>query len=311
MDSKVKDGTMLQGWIISDKQAGSGYLTPDDLTRLKGLPFMLEFVNMGDIDLEVASDRREQIRVAGVYRPLPDFAMFMFETEIGYFHYALLRQFEMLGVFSLHKAVNIIGSLDKFLSYQKFLEAGIPVARTLLMTPGTDVDWVVERVGLPMVVKLPDGSKGEGVCLVKSKSELKNIHELYCRNGRRELLAQEFIATSKGRDVRITLCDGEVVFGVLRDNSKGEDFRSNISVGGAGVYWEPDDEAVRLARTVVKVMDMKLCGVDLLFGETGYLVGEINSMPGCLHIVHEGKSNLQRLLEAVFRTMTKYARHDT
>lgn len=297
---------MLKGWIISDKKAGEGYFSTDDLGKLKNLPFALEFVNMMEIDLEVSDEQQDQIRVAGAYKPLPDFALCMFETEVGYFHFALLRQLEMLGVFSLHKAVNITGSLDKFLSYQKFKEAGIPVAKTLLMTVHTDIDWVVERIGLPMVVKLPDGSKGEGVCLVKSKSELKNIHDLYCKNCKRELLAQEFIATSKGRDVRITMCDGNVVFGVLRDNSKGEDFRSNISVGGDGVYWVPDEEAIRIATEVVKVMDMKLCGVDLLFGEKGYIVGEINSMPGCLHIVHEGKSNLQRLLEAFYRTVVKY-----
>jgi len=93
---------------------------------------------------------------------------------------------------------------------------------------------------------------------------------------------------------------------VIRDNSKGEDFRSNISVGGDGAYWEPDEEALKIAKESMRVMNMKLCGVDLLFGEQGYIVGEINSMPGCLHIVHNGKSNLQRLLEAFYRTVVKY-----
>lgn len=296
---------MLNGWIISDKKAGEGYFSTDDLGKMKNLPFALEFVNMMEIDLEISTDKRDQIRVAGNYKPLPDFALCIFEAGVGYFHFALLRQLEMLDVFSLHKAENLAGSRDKFFSYQKFLKAGIPVAKTLLFTLNTDINWVIERIGLPMVIKLPDGSKGEGVCLVKSKSELKNIQDLYCKNSKHELLAQEFIATSKGRDVRITMCDGNVVFGVMRDNSKGEDFRSNISVGGDGVYWEPDEEAIHIAKEVVKVMDMKLCGVDLLFGENGYIVGEINSMPGCLHIVHDGKSNLQRLLEAIYSAVVK------
>lgn len=148
--------------------------------------------------------------------------------------------------------------------------------------------------------------KGDGVCLVHTKHELKNIKELYCMNGHKEFLAQEFIATSKGRDVRLTLCDGELVFAVIRDNSGGDDFRSNISVGGNGEYWEPDAEALRIAKEVVKVMDMKLCGVDLLFGENGFIVGEINSMPGCLHIIHDGKSNLERMLVAIYKAVTKY-----
>jgi len=60
-------------------------------------------------------------------------------------------------------------------------------------------------------------------------------------------------------------------------------------LGGSGAWWEPDEEAIRIAKAVVNVMDMKLCGVDLLFGEKGYIVGEINSMPGCLLVMHQGK----------------------
>ncbi|MEI6436571.1 MAG: RimK family alpha-L-glutamate ligase [Bacteroidota bacterium] len=300
---------MLNGWIISDKKPGEGYFSVEDLSNLQKLPFKLEFINMADIDLEVASDQLNRIHVHDEYRPLPDFALCMFEQEIGYFHFALLRQLEMLNVFSLHKAKNIAGSLDKFHSYQKLLQAGIPVAKTILVNANSRLDWIVERIGFPMVLKVPDGSKGEGVCLIHSRSEIQNIQDLYCKNSGRDLLAQEFIATSKGRDARITMCDGEVVFGVLRDNSAGEDFRSNISVGGNGAWWEPDEEAVRIAKAVVKVMDMKLCGVDLLFGENGYIVGEINSMPGCLHVIHKGKSNLQRLLEAIYRAVVKYVGH--
>jgi len=300
---------MLIGWIISDTKPGEGYFSEEDLSNLQKLPFKLEFINMAGIDLEVAADQLTRIHVHGEYRSLPDFALCMFEQEIGYFHFALLRQLEMLGVFSLHRAKNIAGSLDKLHTYQKLLRAGIPVAKTILVNAHSRLDWIIERIGFPMVLKVPDGSKGEGVCLVRNRPELQNIHDLFCKNSGRDLLAQEFIATSKGRDARITLCDGEVVFGVLRDNSAGEDFRSNISVGGNGVWWEPDEKAIKIAKESVMVMDMKLCGVDLLFGENGYIVGEINSMPGCLHVMHEGKSNLQRLLEAVYRVVVKSAGH--
>ena len=300
---------MLIGWIISDTKPGEGYFSAEDLSNLQKLPFKLEFINMAGIDLEVAADQLTRIHVHGEYRSLPDFALCMFEQEVSYFHFALLRQLEMLGVFSLHKAKNIAGSLDKLHTYQKLLRAGIPVAKTILVNAHSRLDWIIERIGFPMVLKVPDGSKGEGVCLVNNRPELQNIHDLFCRNSGRDLLAQEFIATSKGRDARITLCDGEVVFGVLRDNSAGEDFRSNISVGGNGAWWEPDEEAIKIAKESVKVMDMKLCGVDLLFGENGYIVGEINSMPGCLHVMYQGKSNLQRLLEAIYRVVVKNVGH--
>lgn len=75
-------------------------------------------------------------------------------------------------------------------------------------------------------------------------------------------------------------------------------------------YFSADDlgklKNLPFALEFVNMMDMKLCSVDLLFGENGYIVGEINSMPGCLHIVHEGKSNLQRLLEAFYSAVVKY-----
>lgn len=301
---------MLNGWVISDKKQGDGYLTGDDLKKLGSIPLKLEFINLHDIALEIDSDKTDEMYVAGAYRPLPDFALCIFETEVGFLHFGLLRQLEMLGVFCLHKAENIDGSLNKLHSYQKLLKAGIPVAKTVVLNSNTDLGWLVERLGLPMVLKVPDGSKGEGVCLVHSAAELKNITELYCGTSQKNLLAQEFVATSRGRDVRITLCDDELVFGVLRDNSKGDDFRSNISVGGDGIYWEPDPQALELAKDVMRVMNMKLCGVDLLFGKHGYIVGEINSMPGCLHITHAGKTNLERLLVAIYKAVVKNTRHE-
>jgi gamma-F420-2:alpha-L-glutamate ligase len=303
---KIKNKTMLNGWIISDKKAGEGFFSSDVIGELKKLQFKMEYVYMMEIDLEVASDKKDQIRISGEYRTLPDFAICLFQTKVEYFHFALLRQLEMLGVFSLHKSENIAQSLDKMYSYQKLHEAGIPVPKTILMTYQTKIDWVIERIGLPMVIKIPDGSKGDGVCLVHSKSELKNIHELYCKNCGHELLSQEFIATSKGRDARITMCDGNVVLGIIRNNTNADDFRSNVAVGGIDTYWEPDEEAIKLAKEVVRVMNMKLCGIDLLFGENGYIVGEINSMPGFGSIVHDGKSNLHRMLEAFYRAVEKH-----
>jgi len=120
---------MLNGWIISDTKPGEGYFSVEDLSNLQKLPFKLEFINMAGIDLEVAADQLTRIHVHGEYRSLPDFALCMFEQEIGYFHFALLRQLEMLGVFSLHKAKNIAGSLDKLHTYKNYSGQGFPLLK--------------------------------------------------------------------------------------------------------------------------------------------------------------------------------------
>lgn len=279
----------MKGWIIKDRKDSK---FEEQFQNAKA--YGIDVIYLYDIQLEVDNQNEGKIYVGGSYQEKPDFVYCFFEgiaedaTDMNY-HLYVLDQLDMLGVFCFHKAADLVNTCDKLRCYQLLKKAGVPVPRTILLSEHTPLEWVSESLGFPMVVKLENGSKGRGVCLVQGLKELKNIAELYCNNGR-TLLAQEFIATSKGRDMRITLCNDELIFSVIRDNTKNSDFRSNVSQGGDALMVQPSKEAMDIAVKASQALGLCYCGVDLLFGPDGFIIGEINSMPGIPDEPFEGEN---------------------
>lgn len=261
----------------------------------------IEPIYLYDIQIEVNNEPQKRIFVNGEYKEKPDLVYCLFENLINgevdeNYHLQVLQYLESIGVRCLQRASNIQNAGDKLKCYQLLQKTGIPVPPTILLTEYSIPGWVVEQLGLPMVVKLSDGSKGRGVCLVKSLKELENLIELYCNNGR-VLLAQKYIETSKGKDMRVTLCGGEVLFTAMRDNTASGDFRSNVSVGGTLVTLKTPDEALDISLRVAKTLDMDLCGIDLLYGPNGFVVCEVNSIPGIPdNLMYEGEPVRKRFM---------------
>lgn len=193
---------------------------------------------------------------------------------------AVVNQFEMMGVPVLNKAPNIARSRDKLRCLQLLARAGIPIPRTVMMRSREDVGAAIDRVGgLPAIVKLLQGTQGVGVMIAASKDELASILDTMWTLDE-EILLQEFVAESKGRDIRALVAGNRVVAAMRRvARAKGE-FRSNLHRGGAG-------EAIRLptpfeetAVRAARVLGLELAGVDMLESSDGPKVIEINSSPG-------------------------------
>lgn len=292
----------MKGWIIKDRK-NSKFDEQFAMAKAYGV----DVVYLYDIQIEVDPLNDMRIYVAGAYQEKPDFVYCFFEgivedaTDMSY-HLYVLEQLNMLGVFCFHKAEDLVNTCDKLKCYQLLRKAGIPVPHTIMLTEHTPLDWVSETLGFPMVVKVENGSKGRGVCLVRDAKELKNISELYCDKGR-TLLAQEFIATSKGRDMRVTLCNNELIFALIRDNSKNSDFRSNVSQGGEALMVRPPKEAMDMAVKAAQALGLCYCGVDLLYGPEGFIVGEINSMPGILDEMFEGENCRDLMFKKILKTV--------
>lgn len=292
----------MKGWIIKDRKDSKF----DE--QFKGAKaYGIDVIYLYDIHVEVDNQNEGKIYVGSSYQEKPDFVFCVFEglaedaTDMHY-HLYVLDQLEMLGVFSFHKAADLVNTCDKLRCYQLLRKAGVPVPRTILLSEHTPLEWVSESLGFPMVVKLENGSKGRGVCLVHGLKELKNIAELYCNNGR-TLLAQEFIETSKGRDMRVTLCNDELIFSVIRDNTKNSDFRSNVNQGGEPLMVPPSKEAMDIAVKASQALGLCYCGVDLLFGPDGFIIGEINSMPGIPDDTFEGENCRSILYKKLLKTV--------
>lgn len=268
----------MYGWILHDNtEIHELKRVVEEAARAK---VHLELVYPKDIDLLVDNDDTGIIYVKGEKKELPEFVLAAFINEMDYYNLAILRQFNALGVLCINTAEAMLKTGDKLMTSQLLMQQGLPVAKTTLLRPGCDLEWVGMEFGFPLIMKVLRGCKGKGVMLVQSLEELKNLVELYeaaaCRD---EVLIQEYIATTKGRDLRVYIFGGKAIGCFIRENS-GDGFKSNISSGGHGSAYVMNDEIRTLAEKVADILGLNMGGIDLLFAPDGFIVGEANSLPG-------------------------------
>ena len=274
-------------WILTDfsKELMSSVANKaktDISGSLELLPEWCEVINIYDLAIEIDPKSNGMIWYAGKYVERPDVAFCLYIGLIAghdsKYHLQILDQLETLGTKLLINSRQLMTTGDKLKCSQLLAEAGINTPKTVLLSSWLPTSMVVESLGLPMVVKPIDGSEGRDVCLVHSEEELKK--KLEEKDDNTTLIAQKYISTSKGRDMRIMLTGDEIVYCEIRDNTKNNDFRSNVSAGGNAHITTPPDEVVNIARQVRKLLDLNICSVDFLFENDGYSVGEVNSLPG-------------------------------
>lgn len=192
---------------------------------------------------------------------------------------AVVNQFDMMRVPVLNNSVPIARSRDKLRCLQLLARFNLDVPRTVMARSGADVKDLVKRVGgLPAIVKLTEGTQGVGVMIAHSMAEISSILDTMWDLGQ-EIILQEFIEESKGRDVRV-LVVGDRAVGAMRREAKKGDFRSNLHRGGKGRAMDLPEEYERLAVSAARVVGLEVAGVDLLESNDGPKVMEVNSSPG-------------------------------
>ncbi|MBI1837469.1 MAG: 30S ribosomal protein S6--L-glutamate ligase [Flavobacteriia bacterium] len=200
-------------------------------------------------------------------------------ASVTFYGTAVVRQFEMMNVFSAVGSRGIIHSRDKLRCLQVLSREGLGLPKTVFTNYSRNVEHVVESAGgAPVVLKLLEGTQGLGVVLAENQNAAQSVLEAF--NGlKARVIVQEFIREAKGADVRAFVVDGEVVGAMKRQGKPGE-FRSNLHRGGSSriieLTEEEKDTAIRAAATV----GLGIAGVDLLQSERGPLVLEVNSSPG-------------------------------
>jgi len=192
---------------------------------------------------------------------------------------AVVTQFEMMGVPVVNGSVSIAQSRDKLRCLQLLAHAGVPVPRTVMARGKSDVRDAVRRVGgLPAIVKLTQGTQGIGVMIAHSMAEISSILDTMWDLGQ-EIILQEFIAESKGRDVRV-LVVGDRAVGAMRRTAKKGEFRSNLHRGGEGERIDLREDYAACAVQAARVLGLDVAGIDLLESRVGPKVMEANSSPG-------------------------------
>lgn len=192
---------------------------------------------------------------------------------------AVVRQFEMQGVFTTSSSIAINRSRDKLRSMQILARAGVGIPKTVFSRETAELHDVIEQVGgAPLIIKVARGTHGNGVVLAETKKAAEAVMQAFYVEGV-NFLVQEFIKESAGTDIRAFVVGGKVVASMKRQ-SLDDDFRSNLHQGGEGKMVKLTDEERKVAQKAAKAMGLPICGVDMMRSDRGPLVLEVNSSPG-------------------------------
>jgi len=192
---------------------------------------------------------------------------------------AVVRQFEMMGVFTANPSQAISRSRDKLRCLQLLAREGIELPVTGFANSTKDIDGLINTVGgAPLVIKLLEGTQGIGVVLAETYQTAKSVIEAF-RGLDANILVQEFIEEAGGADLRCFVVGDRVIAAMKRQGAEGE-FRSNLHRGGTAKKIRLSPEERSTAMRSAKAMGLKVAGVDLLRSNRGPVVMEVNSSPG-------------------------------
>jgi len=192
---------------------------------------------------------------------------------------AVVNQFDMMGVAVLNNSVPIARSRDKLRCLQLLARFGVDIPRTVMARDRSNVTRLLKDVGgLPAIVKLIRGTQGVGVMLASTLAELEGILATFSDLGQ-DIVLQEFITESRGRDVR-ALVVGDKVVAAMRRRAKRGEFRSNLHRGGRGKAVKLAPPYIEAAVTAARIVGLEVAGVDMLETREGPKVMEVNSSPG-------------------------------
>ena len=200
-------------------------------------------------------------------------------ASITMYGMAVLRQFEMMGVFPLNESVAIGRSRDKLRSLQLLSRKGIGLPISGFAHDVSNTEDLINMVGgAPLVVKLLEGTQGRGVVLAETRKAAESVIDAF-RGLRADFLVQEFIKEAGGADIRCFVVDDKVVAAMMRQAKEGE-FRSNLHRGGIAKVVRITPEERSTAVRAARIMGLNVAGVDLLRSNHGPVVMEVNSSPG-------------------------------
>lgn len=276
--------SILHGWILFHHELDPAVPEVPEIFRFReaatALGIDLEIFHPHSFDLIVGAG--DDWAVTYQDRPIgrPDFILCRTGAETDYFTLALLRHFERRGVRLVNGPAAIELVADKLHTLQQLNRAGLPVPRTILGQFPMDATLVERELGFPVIVKTLKGTRGAGVLKSEDRSQFEDLAGLLeSAEAQADFIFQHYVRASHGRDVRVLVVGGRVVAAMERRSLTGG-FKSNVSLGGVGVAYNPPVEMAELAVRAADVLGLDVTGIDILFDEDGYRICEANSAPG-------------------------------
>jgi ribosomal protein S6--L-glutamate ligase len=255
----------------------------------------MEFLNIKDCYIKLDGKHPEMHYRGG--RILNDFDAIIprIRPSATFYGCALTRHFEAIGVYTQNSATSITQSRDKLYSLQLLINSGLPIPTTGFANSPLDTDDLIKMVGgAPLIVKLLEGTQGKGVVLAETKKAAESLINAF-KSLKANILVQEFVKEANGQDIRCFVINGKVVESIMRTAAPGE-FRANIHMGGTASIVKVTPQERRIASVAAKTLNLKVAGVDIIRGQHGPLLLEVNSSPGLEGIEGVSKKNIAKLM---------------
>lgn len=239
----------------------------------------VEFINIRDCYINIASTKPEVYHNDG--RKLENINAIIprIKPSMTFYGTTIVRQFEMMNIYCLNKSAAISSSRDKLNTLQLLSRENLPMPITSFSHSVYETKQLIKMVGgAPLVVKLLEGTKGIGVVLADTSKAAESVINAF-KSLKADILVQEYIKESKGRDIRCFVVGNQVVAAMQRQAEEGE-FRANVHLGGKALAVEISDEERAIAIKAVKIIGLDVAGVDMVRSNSGPKILEINSSPG-------------------------------
>lgn len=269
-------------WILAKKENFETYENQRFREEAEKEGIELLFVANKDIDVFVTKEGKKSILYKGEYiEQLPHCLIPRRGASTPYFDLAIIRHLGKIGVFVLNSAHSIEIAKDKLHTLQMLAAAKIPVPRTMLAKLPLNLDLIEKYFTFPLIIKTISGSEGKGVLLCEDRDQLEDVVNFLEQSKSTDMnfIIQEFVESSRGKDIRVFVVGGKVIGAMLR-SAKGGKIKANISAGGEASPFKLNPEVEWLAVESARVIGLDIAGVDILFNGDTYLVNEVNSSPG-------------------------------
>lgn len=271
-------------WYIWEGDINSDIPGAYEIKRLQAIGLMrghdIQILSPGQFKILVGASTDQNIFIDGKGQELPDIIMSRMGAASTYLSISIIRHMWRHGVVVINNAGAIERAIDKMFTMQVLAEKKIPIPKTMFAKCPVDSEVITSQIGFPVVVKTLKGTQGGGVFLCETPDSVRDLSEIIVHQGGDDspVLFQEFIATSRGRDIRV-FCVGEKVLACMERKSTDGSFKSNITRGGVGEPVPVTPEITKIAIDTCQALGLEVAGIDLLYTGGGYKVCEANSAP--------------------------------
>lgn len=271
----------MKGWVLDKKDRWNEYEHRRFREEAGKENIEISLYDPKDFDIHITVKGGKSLSCGGQGVSLPDFVLPRTGAGTDYYDMALIRHLERLRVPVINSSEAIGIARDKLHTMEILVYNKLPTPKTMLAKFPLNFELAADEFQFPLIVKSIAGSRGKGVFLCETPNQMEDLLDMLELSKKEDVyfVIQEFVAGSKGKDIRVMVVGGRAIGAILRE-AQGGRFKANISRGGAGKPFELNPELEWLSIEAARVLGLDIAGVDLLFDGEGYKVCEANSGPG-------------------------------